>query len=46
MGEQEWERMDEEARQVAVEAVAFAKAGTDPKPEDALLNIYAETQER
>ena len=40
--DQEWERMDEEARRVVTEAVAFAKAGTDPKPEDALLNVYAE----
>ena len=45
VGEQEWERLDAEARQVVAEAVAFAKAGSDPKPEDALLNIYVE-QER
>jgi acetoin:2,6-dichlorophenolindophenol oxidoreductase subunit alpha len=44
LNEQEWERMDGEARQAAAEAVAFAKAGTDPKPEDALLNVYAGTE--
>ena len=42
--DQEWKRMDDEAHQVVAEAVAFAKAGTDPKPEDALLNIYAEPE--
>ena len=42
--DQEWERMDDEAHKVVAEAVAFAKAGTDPKPEDALLNIYAEPE--
>ena len=45
VGEQDWERLDAEARQVVAEAVAFAKAGSDPKPEHALLNIYVE-QER
>jgi TPP-dependent pyruvate/acetoin dehydrogenase alpha subunit len=44
LGEQEWEPLDADARQVVEEAVAFAKAGTDPKPEDALLNIYTETE--
>ena len=44
VSEQEWERLDTEARDAAADAVAFAKAGTDPKPEDALLNIYAETE--
>lgn len=44
LNEQEWERTDGEARQVVAEAVAFAKAGTDPKPEDALLNVYAGTE--
>ena len=44
VGEQEWERMDGKARQIVDEAVAFAKAGTDPKPDDALLNIYADRE--
>ena len=33
--------MDAEALGIAEAAVAFAKAGTDPKPEDALKNVYA-----
>jgi TPP-dependent pyruvate/acetoin dehydrogenase alpha subunit len=37
----EWEEIDAEARRIADGAVAFAKAGTDPKPEDALKNVYA-----
>ena len=45
VAEPDWERMDGEARKLVDEAVAFAKAGTDPKPEDALLNIYTETKE-
>jgi TPP-dependent pyruvate/acetoin dehydrogenase alpha subunit len=40
--EQEWERLDGHARQVADEAVAYAKAGTDPRPEAALENVYTE----
>jgi TPP-dependent pyruvate/acetoin dehydrogenase alpha subunit len=44
LSEQEWEPMDEEARRIVNETVAFAKAGTDPKPEDALLNVYAEPE--
>jgi acetoin:2,6-dichlorophenolindophenol oxidoreductase subunit alpha len=46
VGEQDWQRMDDEARRLVDDAVAFAKAGTDPKPEDALLNIYADAQGR
>jgi pyruvate dehydrogenase E1 component alpha subunit len=44
LSDEEWEPLDAEARQVVEEAVTFAKAGTDPKPEAALLNIYAETE--
>jgi len=40
--EQEWERLDARSRQVADEAVAFAKAGADPRPEAALENVYTE----
>ena len=43
IGDEEWERMDGEARRIVDEAVVFAKAGEDRRPEDALLNIYAET---
>ena len=37
----EWERLDEEITQLVEDAVAFAKNGTDPAPEDALKNVYA-----
>jgi acetoin:2,6-dichlorophenolindophenol oxidoreductase subunit alpha len=37
----EFEAMDAEALGIAEAAVAFAKAGTDPRPEDALKNVYA-----
>ncbi|HKB94044.1 MAG TPA: thiamine pyrophosphate-dependent dehydrogenase E1 component subunit alpha [Gaiellaceae bacterium] len=43
--EQEWDRLDTEALRVAEAAVAFAKAGTDPRPEAALENIYTPTRE-
>ena len=37
----EWERLDAEVTKVVEESVEFAKAGTDPAPEDALKNVYA-----
>jgi pyruvate dehydrogenase E1 component alpha subunit len=39
--DEEWEELDREATRLAEESVEFAKKGTDPKPEDALKNIYA-----
>jgi TPP-dependent pyruvate/acetoin dehydrogenase alpha subunit len=33
--------MDREAHELVEASVEFAKAGTDPKPEDALKNVYA-----
>jgi pyruvate dehydrogenase E1 component alpha subunit len=39
--DEEFEAMDAQALEVAEGAVAFAKAGTDPRPEDALKNVYA-----
>jgi pyruvate dehydrogenase E1 component alpha subunit len=41
LSEDEWEEMDREATRIAEESVEFAKKGTDPKPEDALKNVYA-----
>jgi pyruvate dehydrogenase E1 component alpha subunit len=41
LSEDEWEEMDREATRMAEESVEFAKKGTDPKPEDALKNVYA-----
>jgi TPP-dependent pyruvate/acetoin dehydrogenase alpha subunit len=37
----EWEELDREVIEIVEESVAFSKAGTDPKPEDALQNVYA-----
>jgi pyruvate dehydrogenase E1 component alpha subunit len=39
--EEEWNELDAEATRLAEESVEFAKGGTDPKPEDALKNVYA-----
>jgi TPP-dependent pyruvate/acetoin dehydrogenase alpha subunit len=39
--DEEFEALDLEAREIADASVEFAKAGTDPKPEDALKNVYA-----
>ena len=41
LSDEEWNELDEEATRVADESVEFAKQGTDPKPEDALKNVYA-----
>ena len=42
LAEGEWQAMDEEATRLADASVEFSKAGTDPRPEDALKNVYAE----
>jgi TPP-dependent pyruvate/acetoin dehydrogenase alpha subunit len=41
LSEEEWNELDAEATRLADESVEFAKKGTDPKPEDALKNVYA-----
>jgi acetoin:2,6-dichlorophenolindophenol oxidoreductase subunit alpha len=41
LSEEEWNELDAEAIKLAEDSVEFAKSGTDPKPEDALRNIYA-----
>jgi pyruvate dehydrogenase E1 component alpha subunit len=41
LSEAEWERLDSEVTKLVEESVEFAKAGTDPAPEDALKNVYA-----
>jgi TPP-dependent pyruvate/acetoin dehydrogenase alpha subunit len=41
LSEDEWGEMDREATRMAEESVEFAKKGTDPRPEDALKNVYA-----
>ena len=37
----EWDELDREITEIVEESVAFSKSGTDPRPEDALKNIYA-----
>ena len=39
--DEQFEELDREVHEVVDAAVEFAKAGTDPKPEDALKNVYA-----
>jgi len=39
--DEEFGEMDGEATRIAEDSVEFAKKGTDPKPEDALKNVYA-----
>jgi TPP-dependent pyruvate/acetoin dehydrogenase alpha subunit len=39
--EDEVEEMDREVQEIVEASVEFAKNGTDPKPEDALKNVYA-----
>jgi acetoin:2,6-dichlorophenolindophenol oxidoreductase subunit alpha len=41
LSDEEFEQMDREAHELVDASVDFAKAGTDPKPEDALKNVYA-----
>jgi pyruvate dehydrogenase E1 component alpha subunit len=42
VSDEEWLPLDAEAQRVVDASVEFAKAGTDRKPEDALLNVYAQ----
>ncbi len=39
--DEEVEEIDAEVREIVEASVEFAKGGTDPKPEDALKNVYA-----
>jgi acetoin:2,6-dichlorophenolindophenol oxidoreductase subunit alpha len=41
ISDDEFEADDQEVQEIVEASVEFAKAGTDPKPEDALKNIYA-----
>ena len=41
MTDDDWAEMEREVAQVVEGSVEFAKNGTDPRPEDALKNIYA-----
>jgi pyruvate dehydrogenase E1 component alpha subunit len=41
VSDDEWEAIEAEVSGIVEASVEFAKAGTDPQPEDALKNIYA-----
>jgi TPP-dependent pyruvate/acetoin dehydrogenase alpha subunit len=41
IGDEEFEALDTETEALIEAAVEFAKAGTDPRPEDALKYVYA-----
>jgi acetoin:2,6-dichlorophenolindophenol oxidoreductase subunit alpha len=41
LSDAEWEEMDSEIVKIVEASVEFSKQGTDPKPEDALKNVYA-----
>ncbi|MDQ3895135.1 MAG: thiamine pyrophosphate-dependent dehydrogenase E1 component subunit alpha [Actinomycetota bacterium] len=43
LSDDELEELEQEVRDVIEGSVEFAKAGTDPEPEDALKYVYAET---
>jgi TPP-dependent pyruvate/acetoin dehydrogenase alpha subunit len=41
LSDDEFEALDREIHEIVDTSVEFAKAGTEPKPEDALKNVYA-----
>jgi acetoin:2,6-dichlorophenolindophenol oxidoreductase subunit alpha len=41
LSDDEFEALDREVTEIVEQSVEFAKGGTDPKPEDALKNVYA-----
>jgi acetoin:2,6-dichlorophenolindophenol oxidoreductase subunit alpha len=41
LSDEDFEQLDTEVTAIVEESVEFAKAGTDPKPEDALKYVYA-----
>ncbi len=41
VAEDEWEAMEQEVAELVEGSVEFSKSGTDPRPEDALENVYA-----
>jgi pyruvate dehydrogenase E1 component alpha subunit len=42
LSDEDWATLDAEAHRVVDASVEFAKAGTDPNPEDAMKNIYVQ----
>ena len=41
LSDEEVDEVDREVQEIVEASVEFAKNGTDPKPEDALKNVYA-----
>ncbi|HYM63783.1 MAG TPA: thiamine pyrophosphate-dependent dehydrogenase E1 component subunit alpha [Gaiellaceae bacterium] len=41
LSDEDWDELDREVTELVEGSVEFAKSGTDPKPEDALKNVYA-----
>jgi acetoin:2,6-dichlorophenolindophenol oxidoreductase subunit alpha len=41
VSDEDFEELDRELTEIVEESVRFSKAGTDPKPEDAMKNVYA-----
>jgi pyruvate dehydrogenase E1 component alpha subunit len=41
VGQEEWDELEREVAELVEASVEFAQNGTDPRPEDALKNIYA-----
>ena len=41
LSDDDFEQLDREVSEIVEESVRFSKAATDPKPEDALKNVYA-----
>lgn len=41
VSEEDWQAMEREVTELVQGSVEFAKTGTDPKPEDAMKNVYA-----
>ncbi|MBW3593829.1 MAG: thiamine pyrophosphate-dependent dehydrogenase E1 component subunit alpha [Actinobacteria bacterium] len=41
ISEEDWQAMEREVTELVQGSIEFAKSGTDPKPEDAMKNVYA-----
>jgi pyruvate dehydrogenase E1 component alpha subunit len=41
VGQEEWDELEREVAELVEASVEFARNGTDPRPEDALKNVYA-----
>ena len=41
LSEEDWQAMEREVKELVQGSIEYAKNGTDPKPEDAMKNVYA-----